>query len=88
MTDNNNEDIKIVLVDDEGNEHLFVEYDRISYEGEEYAFLIPEDTNEPETAHVFKIEEKDGELVYNVVEDTNLLDKVEEAWHNELTEED
>ncbi|WP_350344508.1 DUF1292 domain-containing protein [Proteinivorax tanatarense] len=86
--DQEKENIRIALVDDEGNEHLFNEYDRVSYDGEEYVFLIPEGTIEPETAHVFKVEEKDGELVYNVVEDSDLLDKIEETWHNELKEED
>ncbi|QNO16085.1 DUF1292 domain-containing protein [Alkalicella caledoniensis] len=92
--ENNIDDVKIVLVDEEGNEHSFVEYERIFMEDDrQYALLLAVDELDDDEAelYVFKIEvDEEGEDNYTVVEDPQEIEEVENAYHDliEYDEED
>lgn len=92
--ENNNEDVKIVLVDEDGAEHSFVEYERIIMEDErQYALLLAVDELKDEEAelYVFRIDvDEEGEENYTVVEDNDEIQEVEDAYHDliEYDEED
>lgn len=76
----------IVLIDEEGNEVSFEVIDVIEFEGLHYAILLPEE-REDESALVFKIEEEDGEDVLREIEDDEEWERVVEYW-NSLVEEE
>lgn len=76
----------IVLIDEEDNEVSFEVIDVIEFEGLHYAILLPEEEREDESALVFKIEE-DGEDVLREIEDDEEWERVVEYW-NSLVEEE
>lgn len=94
MIMNNNEDARLVLVDDEGNEHIFVEYERIIMEDErEYALLLAADELHDDNAELYVFEvivDEEGEDNYHAVEDPEVIQEVEDAYHNliEFDDED
>lgn len=91
---NNNEEARLVLVDDEGNEHIFVEYERIIMEDErEFALLLAADELHDDNAELYVFEvvvDEDGEESYQAVEDAETIQEVEDAYHylTEFEDED
>ena len=83
----------VILVDEDGEEHVFIMLDVIEVEGAEYAILQPadddltEEEDEPE-AIILKIETDDkGEEILADIEDDEEWEKVADAWQ-ELVGED
>lgn len=77
----------IILIDEEGNEVTFEIIDVIEFEGKHYAILLPEEEMEEESALVFKVEEEDGEDVLREIEDDEEWERVVAHW-NLLVEEE
>jgi len=82
-------DEKIVLVDEQGEEHEFVLIDVLEVDGQEYAILEPLDADTEETeAIILKVtKDEDGEDVLIDIEDDEEWEKVADAWQD-LIEED
>lgn len=77
----------IVLIDEDGNEVNFEIIDVIEFEGKHYAILLPEEELEDESALVFKIDEEDGEDILREIEDDAEWERVVAHW-NLLVEEE
>ncbi len=85
----NDNDEKVVLVDENGEEHGFVLIDVLEVDNEEYAVLEPLDLDEEESeAIILKIgKDENGEDVLFDIEDDEEWERVADAWQ-ELMEED
>ncbi len=69
----------VVLSDDEGNELNFQWIDTVNYEGNDYAFMLPADDEEPDQVVILLIvpsEENEEEISFETIEDEELLDAV------------
>ena len=88
MDDNNEE--KIVLVDEDGEEHEFVLIDVIEVDGEEYAILEPlEDEEDESDAIILKIgKDENGEDILYDVEDDDEWEKVADKWQELIESEE
>ena len=80
---------KVVLVDEDGEEHEFALIDVIEVDGEEYAILEPLEAEEDDSdAIILKIgkDENDEDILYDI-EDDEEWEKVADAWQ-EMIESD
>ncbi|SHJ69141.1 Protein of unknown function [Anaerobranca californiensis DSM 14826] len=81
----NEEEVKIVLVDEDGNEHSFVEYERIIFEDDrEFALLLAVDELDDDDAELYVFEvtvDENGEEHFTAVEDPQIIEEVEDAYH-------
>jgi len=78
---------KIVLVDEDGEEHEFALIDVIEVDGEEYAILEPLDMEEEDEdeadAIILKIgKDENGEDILYDIEDDEEWEKVADAWQD------
>ena len=86
-----NEDEKVVLLDEEGQEHEFAFIDVLEVDGERYAVLAPaeeleNDTDEETEAVILKIgQDENGEDILSDIEDDEEWEKVVAQWQ-ELVE--
>lgn len=82
------EDRKIVLTDEEGEDHEFEVLDIIEVDGSEYAILFPTEENEDadpeseeEEAIILKIEQdENGEEILREIEDDEEWERVADAY--------
>lgn len=81
---------KVVLVDEDGEEHEFALIDVIEMEGEEYAILEPLDMDEEESeAIILKIGKDDnGEDILYDIEDDEEWEKVADKWQEKIESDD
>ena len=78
----------ITLVDDEGQEHDFIEVADIEIEGNEYKILLPAEEDSDE-AIIFKCgKDEDGNDVLMDIEDDEEWEKVADAWSEMAEQED
>jgi uncharacterized protein YrzB (UPF0473 family) len=83
------DDRKVVLLDEQGEEHEFEVLDIIEVEGCEYAILFPlEEVEEADEAFILKIgTNENGEEVLYEIEDDEEWEKVACAYDKMLDEE-
>ncbi len=83
---------KVVLVDEDGEEHEFALIDVIEVDGAEYAILQPLDDEleeEDVDAIILKItKDENGEDILIDIEDDEEWEKVADAWQDLLEEEE
>lgn len=81
----NEEEVKIVLVDEDGKEHSFVEYERIIFEDDrEFALLLAVDELGDDDAELYVFEvtvDENGEEHFTAVDDPQIIEEVEDAYH-------
>ena len=78
---------EIILVDEDGEEHVFIMLDAIEVEGGQYAILQPKDENleddEAPEAVILKIElDENGDEVLSEIEDDDEWEKVVDIWQD------
>ncbi len=78
---------KISLIDDNGNENEFEIIATLEVKDNEYAILLPLD-EETEEGVVFRIIEENGEEILEYVEDDEEFDMVAQAYEAILEEEE
>ncbi|MCR4442032.1 MAG: DUF1292 domain-containing protein [Peptococcaceae bacterium] len=80
---------KIVLVDEDGEEHEFVLIDVLEVDGAEYAILEPMELDVEESeAIILKVgKDENGEDILYDIEDDEEWEKVADRWQ-EMIEED
>ncbi len=69
----------IILTDEDGNEIVFEILDVIEHKGDEYVVLIPEEADEDEPVHIFRIVSEDldaEEVSYEGLDDDELIQTV------------
>lgn len=82
----------VSVVDDEGNEHVFEEMDRIETEKGKYVALLPyvetedELTDEDNELIILKVFEDDNELYLEPIEDDDEFNEVGEIFEERLSE--
>lgn len=85
------EERKVVLMDEQGEEHEFEILDVLEVDGEEYAILFPleEEDDELDEAIILKIglDENGSEILYEI-EDDEEWEKVADAYEGLLEEFD
>jgi len=82
--ENNEEYQKLTLTDDNGKEIEFVILEGIEYANKKYLFIV-ENTDDEDNQDALILEEKieEGEeVVYEIVEDTDLLDELLEIFND------
>lgn len=88
------EDEKVVLLDEEGQEHEFAFIDVLEVDGERYAVLAPaeelENDNDEETeAVILKIgQDEKGEDILSDIEDDDEWEKVVAEWQELMESEE
>ncbi|MGI6685005.1 MAG: DUF1292 domain-containing protein [Bacillota bacterium] len=85
------EDRKVVLMDENGEEHEFEVLDIIEVDGAEYAILFPEEEGEDEgdEAIILKIGiDENGEEILHEIEDDEEWEKVADAYDSMLEDEE
>lgn len=88
------EEEKVVLVDEEGQEHEFAFIDILEVEGERYAVLAPaeeleKDSDEETEAVILKIgQDENGEDILSDIEDDAEWEKVVAQWQEMLENEE
>ena len=82
----------VVLLDEEGNELSFECIDVVEHLGEEYIVLLPTDPQTEEEAHEVTILKRDfdenGDDIFVVEENDDLLDEVFEIFQQHMDEEE
>ncbi len=95
MSENLDQDINVVsIVDDEGNEHLFEEIDRIELDdGRRYLALVPDMETNPEfyddddgDVIILKVIEEDGESYLIQIEDEAEFIEIGNIFEDRLIE--
>jgi len=87
----NEEEVFVVLTDEEGYEHEFIELERMELDGTQYAVLVPlgeeeeyeeeEGELEEEEAIILRIQlDENGEEVYYDIESDEEWERVAHAW--------
>lgn len=84
------EEEKIVLVDEDGEEHEFALIDVIEVDGGEYAILAPLDAEKEESeAIILKVGKDDnGEDILYDIEDDDEWEKVADTWQEMIENEE
>ncbi len=85
-----NEEFDVVtVVDDDGNEHIFEELDRIETEdGMKYIALIPADEADDDEGEliILRVVEANGETVLEPIEDEEEFNEIADAFEERLNE--
>lgn len=83
-----NDENKVVLLDESGEEFEFEVLDTIEIEDERYAILLPvEDDGEGEEAVILKVgEDEDGEDILYEIEDDEEWERVASIWKESIKE--
>ena len=82
----------ITIIDDEGNEHLFEELDRVETETGKYVALLPfyenldENEDEEDELIILKVTEENDEVILEPIEDEKEFDEVGEIFEERLAE--
>lgn len=82
----------VTVIDDDGNEHIFEELDRIETEdGQHYIALIPayaEDDEDEENGEliILKVSEDNGDTVLEPIENEEEFEEVASAFEERLSE--
>lgn len=81
---------KIVLVDEEGEEHEFILIDMLEVDGAEYAILEPLDMDvEDAEAIILKVtKDENGEDILSDIEDDEEWEKVADKWQEMIENDD
>jgi uncharacterized protein YrzB (UPF0473 family) len=82
---------KVVLTDEEGNEHEFFVVDVLELKGNEYVILLPAEAGDEEEdeAIILKVGvDENGEEVYFDIEDDAEWEAVAKAWEEMMEEEE
>ena len=82
----------ITIIDDEGNEHIFEELDRVETENGKYVALLPfyedidENEDEEDELIILKVIEEADEVILEPIEDEKEFDEVGEIFEERLAE--
>lgn len=82
----------VTVIDDDGNEHIFEELDRIETEdGQRYIALIPAYAEEDETEDsgeliILKVSEDNGDTVLEPIESEEEFDEIATAFEERLAD--
>lgn len=81
----------VTVIDDDGNEHIFEELDRIeTEESKKYIALVPlydeEETEDEGELIILRVFETDGETVLEPIEDDNEFEEISSAFEERLAE--
>ncbi|WP_066637866.1 DUF1292 domain-containing protein [Desulfolucanica intricata] len=77
----------LILVDEEGQEHAFIEVADLEIEGNDYKILLPADEDTDE-AIIFKSgKDEEGNDILMDIEDDEEWEKVADAW-SEIVEQE
>lgn len=82
----------ITIIDEEGNEHLFEELDRVETETGKYVALLPfyenldENEDEEDELIILKVTEENDEVILEPIEDEKEFDEVGEIFEERLAE--
>lgn len=82
----------VSISDEEGNEYELEHLDTIEYGDDLYMAFLPtepdENGNQPTEMIILKVVEENGEEFFETIEDEDLLDKVYEAFMEQLFDDD
>ncbi len=83
------EDEKVVLTDEDGNDVEFEFCASIEYEGNEYVVLLPEEEDEVVILQVVEPEDEENsdDVTYVTVDDDNVLEAVFEIFREQAQDE-
>lgn len=83
-------DEKVVLVDEDGEEHEFVLIDVLEMDGGEYAILEPlEDEDDESEAIILKVgKDENGDDILYDIEDDEEWEKVADYWQDLIENEE
>ncbi|MBR6311679.1 MAG: DUF1292 domain-containing protein [Oscillospiraceae bacterium] len=82
----------VSISDEEGNEYELEHLDTIEYGDDLYMAFLPtepdENGNQPTEMIILKVVEENGEEFFETIDDEDLLDKVYEAFMEQLFDDD
>ena len=82
----------VSISDEEGNEYELEHLDTIEYGDDLYMAFLPtepdENGNQPTEMIILKVVEENGEEFFETIDDDDLLDKVYEAFMEQLFDDD
>lgn len=74
---------QIILIDEDGNEVEFEIIDVIQFEETHYAILLPKEENDDESALIFRVVEEDGEDILSEIESDEEWERVVAFWESQ-----
>lgn len=82
-----NEESKVILLDEMGNEMEFEVIDILEIDENEYAILLPLEDNENEEAIILKVGvDEDGEDILYEIESDDEWELVAKAWQDSIAD--